>query len=231
MLYARHFDDVMDILPLFRDSAWVVGLEPLTRYSYSSYGYNTLAMIIQRASGLPFQQVLATYVLDPLHLQSVQFDRPGLGGPQRPARYSWYDLKDFHELTDAPQRVPDWDYSHNMAGGGLIANIDDLLTFGSAMRTPGVLLPASDSLLWRRPTVAGVDSRMSFGWFPRADGNHISISGSNAGVQSALSVWKTQDVEVAVLANSWGRGSRSGELMNDEPTGFVGRLAAVCGVR
>lgn len=229
-LYARHFDDVQDILALFRDDPWVPDLAPLTRYSYSSYGYNTLAMAIQSAAGISFQQYLARTVLGPLDLASVRFDQPGLGGARRPSRYSWYDLTDFHELTDAPQRVPDRDYSHNMAGGGLIANVDDLLTFGRAMREPGLLSAESLVAVWTRPTVEGVESPMSFGWFPRENPSRIGISGSNAGVQAGLTVWKQEDLVVAVLANSWGRGSRSGEFMNDGPGGFIGRLAAVCGV-
>ena len=227
-LYARHFDDVRDVLPLFRDSAWVSGLPPLTRYAYSSYGYNVLAMAIQNVSGLSYQRYVARAVLDPLVLRSVQFDRPGLGGTQRAARYSWYDLVDFHELSDAPQRVPDWDYSHNMAGGGLIANVDDLLIFGRALRSPGFLTPASVALAWARPSMQGVESPMSFGWFPRVNPLRLSISGSNAGVQAGLTVWKDADLVIAVLANSWGRGSRSGELMDDGQEGLIGRLAAVC---
>jgi CubicO group peptidase (beta-lactamase class C family) len=228
-LYARHLDDVHEILALFRDDPWVPDLAPLTRYSYSSYGYNTLAMAIQRASGTTFQQYLHAEVLAPLKLASVQFDRPGLAGTRRPSRYSWYDLADFHELTDAPQRVPDWDYSHNMAGGGLIANVDDLLTFGRALRQPGLLRAESLAQLWSRPTIDGIQSPMSFGWFPRSNPSRISISGSNAGVQAALTVWKDEDLVVTALANGWGRGSRSGEFMDDNPKGLIGRLAAVCG--
>jgi serine beta-lactamase-like protein LACTB len=229
-LYARHLDDVRDILALFRDDPWVPDLAPLTRYSYSSYGYNTLAMAIQGASGTSFQQYLTAEVLEPLKLGSVHFDRPGLGGARRPSRYSWYDLTDFHELTDAPQRVPDWDYSHNTGGGGLIANVDDLLAFGGALRQPGLLRAESLAQLWSRPTIDGIQSPMSFGWFPRSGPGRISISGSNAGVQAALTVWKDEDLVVTALANSWGRGSRSGEFMDDGPNGLVGRLAAVCGV-
>ncbi|MGI9077877.1 MAG: serine hydrolase domain-containing protein [Gemmatimonadaceae bacterium] len=229
-LYARHFDDVHDILALFRDDPWVPDLAPLTRYSYSSYGYNVLAMAIQSASRNSFQQFLTQAVLRPLKLASVQFDRPGLGGARRPSRYSWYDLTDFHELGDAPQRVPDWDYSHNVAGGGLIANVDDLLTFGRVMREPGLLSAESIAQVWTRPTLQGIESRMSFGWFPRVNPSRIGISGSNAGVQAGLTVWKDEDLVVAVLANSWGRGSRSGEFMDDGPDGFIGRLAAVCGL-
>lgn len=228
-LYARHFDDVLDILPLFRDSAWVTGIPPGTRYSYASYNYNAIAMAIQRASGTPYQQVLQARILTPLRLTSVQFDRPGLGGRDRPARYSWYDLKDFHELVDAPQRVPDWDYSHNMAGGGLTANTADLLAFARAFRQPGVLSAQSLALVWARPVIGGVESPMSYGWFTRSNPARLNIGGSNAGVQAGLSVWKELDLAIAVLANSWGRGSRSGELMSDAADGLIGRLAAVCG--
>lgn len=230
-LYARQFADINDILPLFRDDPWLADVAPLTKATYSSYGYNAIGMAMQAATGTPFPQLLRELVLVPLNLTSVQFDFPGLGGAQRPSRYSWYDLGDFHELTDAPQQVPDWNYSHNMAGGGLIANVDDLLTFGRAMREPGLLNRGSIEQLWTRPNVQGVEASMSFGWYPRANPSRLSISGSNAGVQAALTVWKEADVVVTVLANSWGRGSRSGEFMDDGPDGLVGRLAAVCGAR
>ena len=228
-LYARHFDNVLDILPLFKDSAWVTGIPPLTRYWYASYNYNTLAMAIQQASGMPYQQFVETRILRPLRLASTQFDRPGLGGRERPARYSWYDLKNFSELTDAPQRVPDWDYSHNMAGGGLISTTADLLVFARAVRQPGLLTAPSLALVWSRPVIGGIESPMSYGWFTRANPPRLNIGGSNAGVQSGVSVWKDQDLAIAVLANSWGRGSRSGELMSDAADGLIGRLAAVCG--
>lgn len=230
-LYARHFDDVSDILTLFKDSAWVTGVEPITRYSYSSYGYNTLALVVQRASGRRFQEFVSAEVLAPLRLRSVAFDRPGLGGADRPARYSWYDLRDFHELTDAPQRVPDWDYSHNLGGGGLISNVEDLLSFGGAMLAPGLLSAESLALIWKRPMLQGVTSPMSFGWFPDSSGRRLAVNGSNAGVQAALTVWREPAVVVAILANSWGRGSRSGEFMNSGPDGLVGRLGAICGAR
>ena len=114
-----------------------------------------------------------------------------------------------------------------MAGGGLIANVDDLLTFGRALRQPGLLNAVSLNAIWSRPIVQGVESPMSFGWFPRTNPTRISISGSNAGTQAGLTVWQKEDLAVAVLANSWGRGSRSGELMDDGETGLIGRIAAL----
>ena len=225
-LYARHFDDVLDILPLFRDSAFA--LAPLTRYSYSSYGYDLLAMAMQRASGVQYQRYVEEAVLRPLGLGSVAFDRPGQDGPRRPARYSWYDLTDYHDLDSAPVRVPDWDYSHNMAAGNLVATAADLTRFARALRRPGFLADSTLALLWRRPVVGGIEGPMSFGWFVRDDPLRLGTSGSNAGLQAGVVVWKDQDLAVAVLANTWGKGSRSGELMSDAPNGLIGKLAAVC---
>jgi serine beta-lactamase-like protein LACTB, mitochondrial len=71
LLFAKHFDDVHDILSLFRGDPWVPDLEPLARPSYSSYGYNALGMAIQSASGRSFQQYLSEDVLRPLGLASV----------------------------------------------------------------------------------------------------------------------------------------------------------------
>src|SRR5205823_16404 len=46
-LYARHFDDVAQILPLFAGDPLVA--PPGTRYSYSSYGYDLLGAALQAA--------------------------------------------------------------------------------------------------------------------------------------------------------------------------------------
>ena len=116
-----------------------------------------------------------------------------------------------------------------MAGGGLIATTEDLLKFAREFRRPGFLSDSSLALIWRPTVIRGVESQMSYGWYPRSNPARLGIGGSNAGLQAGLSVWKDQDLVVAVLANTWGRGSRNGELMNDRADGLIGRLAAVCG--
>lgn len=72
---------------------------------------------------------------------------------------------------------------------------------------------------------------MSLGWFPKSSPAQLTLGGPNGGVRAALAVWKNEDLVVAALANSWGRGARSGEFMDDGPNGLIGRLAAVRGPR
>ena len=117
-----------------------------------------------------------------------------------------------------------------MAGGGLIANVDDLMTFGRAMRDTGLLSAESIAQVWTQPTLDDVESRMSFGWFPRENPSRIGATGLKCRRAGGTDGLEGKNLVVVVLANSWGRGSRSGELMDDGPDGLIGRLAAACGV-
>jgi CubicO group peptidase (beta-lactamase class C family) len=225
-LYRRHFDDVREILALFKDSAYA--RPPGGGYSYSSYGYNLLAMAIQAASGVPYTRYVEQKVIEPLGLQSTAFDDVRRHSARDATRYSWYDLVRFSDLEN-PVRVPDWDYSHNMGGGNMVSTAEDLVRFGRAVRSPGLLREDELRLLHTRPVIGGVESGMSFGWFVRSSGpRRLAIGGSNAGLQAGLVAFLDRDLVVAAVTNTWGKGSRSGEFAADGPEGLLGKLAAIC---
>ena len=124
-------------------------------------------------------------------------------------------------------RVPEWDYSHNLAAGNMFSTAD-LVRFGSAFIRPGFLTRDGWLLLTTRPRIGGVESPMSFGWFVSENDRtprEIHTSGSNAGVQAALYVYPDSSLVVAVLSNTWGIGSRSGEMVSELPQ-EIARLCA-----
>jgi CubicO group peptidase (beta-lactamase class C family) len=226
-LYARHFTDVDSILPLFASDTLVVA--PATRYSYSSYGYNLLASAMQHAAGVPYQEIVRSRILAPLALTSTAFDDVRQVLPYRARRYSYYDLVTFDTLA-APQRVPEWDYSHNIAGGNMVATTAELARFARAVTRPGFLLPASLRMLRTAPTIGTATSPMGFGWFVRAANDtlpfRLGISGSNAGLQAALLSFPDDDLVVVVLTNTWGMGSRSGDFVSGLPERMARRCLA-----
>ncbi|MCX6538042.1 MAG: serine hydrolase [Acidobacteria bacterium] len=222
-LYARHFNNVAEILPLFQNDPLLA--PPASKYSYSSYGYNLIAAAIQAAQGMPFQRFVQSAILERLDLRNTGFDDVRRPNPGMARRYSFYDPESGAELPTLA-RVPDWDYSHNIAGGNMSSTAEDLVRFGRAILTPGLLSRASVELLQQRPVVQGVESPMSFGWFVSPSGTkprELHITGSNAGLQAALYVFPDDDLVVAVLANTWGIGSRSGEMVE-----LPIRLARLC---
>ena len=132
-LFARHFDDVKDILSLFAGDTLVAA--PGSRYSYSSYGYNLLAAAIQSAAGKPFQAVVGAEIFAALRMNDTQFDDPRQIIPRRAHLYSFFDLWTYADQSELV-RIPDRDYSHNMAGGNLITTPEDLTRFGDALTRP-----------------------------------------------------------------------------------------------
>jgi len=224
-LYARHFDDVSDVLTLFKDDTLVA--PPGTKASYSSYGYNLIGAAIQSASGVKYQDYVNREIISRLGLRNTGFDDVRRVLPNRARRYSYFDPWTFAVDSNAVYRVPDWDYSHNTAGGNMYSTAADLARLGQAIEQPGLLSKESLDLLYRRPSVGAVQASMSFGFFPSdstAPHRILGIGGSNAGLQAGLSVYPEQDLVIVVLANTWGIGSNSGEMVGV----FPARLAAIC---
>jgi CubicO group peptidase (beta-lactamase class C family) len=225
-LYARHFDDVLDIVSLFKDDTLVAPIG--TRYSYSSHGYNLLAAAIQSASGARFQDYVANTVIAPLGLLSTGFDDVRRVNPYRARRYAFYDPYTFTEDTTRVFRVPEWDYSHNMGGGNMFATAEDLARFGRAFMRPGLLSKASLDMFFARARGQAAGPAMYYGWFVRTASDtlprRMHINGSNAGLQAALYVYPDQDLVTVVLSNTHGVGARSGEMVVDLPE----RLATLC---
>jgi serine beta-lactamase-like protein LACTB, mitochondrial len=224
-LYARHFDDVNDVLALFKDDTLIA--PPGAKASYSSYGYNLIGAAIQSASGVKYQDYVNREIISRLGLTNTGFDDVRRVLANRARRYSYFDPWTFAVDSNAVYRVPEWDYSHNMAGGNMYSTATDLARFGRAIEQPGLLSRESLNLLYRRPSVGAVQATMSFGFFvsdSTAAHRRLNIGGSNAGLQSGLFVYPDEDLVIVVLSNTWGIGSNSGEMNG----ALLTRLAAIC---
>lgn len=231
VLYARHFDDVKDVLPLFQDDTLIAAVG--SGYHYSSPGYNVLGAAIETAAGMPYQRWVLESVIRPLGLAATNFDDVRAVQPLRARRYSFYDLTMFADI-EQPERVPDWDYSHNMAGGNLNSTAEDMVRLGAAVLAQGFLSDSAYRLLTRPVNSTSGPSPMAFGWFisgltstPR----RITSNGSNAGVQAGIAVFPDQGVVVAAVTNTWGKGSRSGDFVSAAADGLLGHIGAACGAR
>ena len=223
-LFTRHFSGLAETLPLF-------AADPLlpsagAEYQYSSYGYNLLGLAVERATGTDFTRYVERRIIAPLALSRTSFDDARRPVPDLTKLYSAFDLtrmtpEGYAELPPGTPltQVQPRDYSHNMAGGNMSSTAEDLVRFGSALLRPGFLDQREHDLLFRRPEFAGGPSPMSFGFFVSAAGSErrLSISGANPGIMAALMIYPERGLAVAVLANSWGYGARSGDMTDALP--------------
>jgi CubicO group peptidase (beta-lactamase class C family) len=118
------------------------------------------------------------------------------------------------------------DYSHNLAGGNMSSTAEDMVRFGAALLEPGLVPPREYEQLFVQPTFGGEASAMSFGLFASEAGaeRRLTISGANPGVQTGLQIYPERKLVIALLANTWGPDSRSGDL----GSGLLKRLADLC---
>ncbi len=213
-LFATRYATATDAVTYIRDVKLVA--PPRTKYVYSSSNYNLIAAAIEGATGRPFTSVVQDEIIAPLRLEHTRFDDALRPIPHLARRYSFYHPWTYEE-SDSLFVVPRWDYSFNVGGGGLLSTAEDLVRFGSALLHPGLLSPESLKRLQTRTKIGDVESAWSFGFIvapPTAAKRRLSISGSNPGVQASLALWPDDDLAVAVVANTWGVGSRSGEMVD-----------------
>lgn len=219
--YAAHFESAVQVLELFQDDTLL--FEPGSDYSYSSYGYNLLAAAIEAASGRSFPEYVRGEVLAPLGLARTRFDDVRFPLEDRSERYSFYHPRDYRP-SDSVWLVPRWDYSYNMGGGNLISTAEDLVRFGQAFVGPGFLDEEGLALVRELQGPTDEGGPWSYGWFvlrDEAGRTFLRINGSNAGLQASLVVYPEHAVSVAVLSNTWGLGSRSGEMVVELPARMV----------
>jgi len=158
-------------------------------------------------------EVVATAIFGPLNLTATSFDNVLRPLPSRARRYSYYHPWTYAESNEL-FLVPVWDYSFNTGGGNIVATATDVARFGAALSKPGLLPEEELNLL------------QSADWFGDIDDNgkkFMYASGANPGVQAGLAIIPESGVAAAILSNTWGLGSRSGEM-----TQLALHLARLC---
>ncbi|MET0552470.1 MAG: serine hydrolase [Vicinamibacteria bacterium] len=130
---------------------------PGTRYRYTNAGYNLLAMVVEKASGRPFDDVLQASIFAPLGMSST---RPA-SGPR---------------AADAVK-----------GEGGLVSTLDDLLRWDQALATGKLVGAKTLEEALRPAPVAEGTSTYAFGWnvAPR-DGDRFVWHTGNAGGRRAF---------------------------------------------
>ncbi|MEV6946261.1 serine hydrolase domain-containing protein [Streptomyces sp. NPDC051172] len=180
---------------------------PGVRASYSQAGYNLAGRIIEKVTGLPFEQAMASLVLEPVGLAdtvyglsevmvrkfAVGYNR-GDDGEMRPAR-PWAGFKE-GARGDNP-------------GGGLASAVGDLLRWARFQLGDGEnVLPAAALHRMRERTVELRASSLGDGfgicWFLHdLDGLHgIGHGGSGNGQFAELLIVPERNFAVVSLANA-----------------------------
>lgn len=171
---------------------------PGQQWAYSNSNYYLLGLIVEKASGMPFEAYLAERILGPLHLQDTWHC------PDEPVgrnHAKGYELGP----GDTPRPSEPLNMQHAFAAGGLCSTVEDLVRWNEALHGGRFLSAASYELM---TTPASLESGTVFPYgfglsLESPDGSPVvSHNGGIPGFASSLAFFPTDRLTVVVLVNS-----------------------------
>jgi CubicO group peptidase (beta-lactamase class C family) len=192
----RHYVHVRESLRIFENDPLLS--IPGEKYSYSSYGFNLISMVMEAAAGRDFLSYMQDAVWTPLAMTNTMPDDATRAIPQRTRFYK-------AKAGGGFELEPDVDNSYKWASGGFISTPEDLVRFGSAHLQPGFLTRASlDALFTSQKTSDGKETGYGLGWEVQKDKAGRSIwfhSGGSVGGTSILMIQPESRIVLAITAN------------------------------
>jgi len=170
--------------------------EPGTKYSYSTYGYNLIAAVVEKVAKKPFAEVVRERIAVPSHAPTLQDDdiRRIIRGR----------AQGYVRVEGKLQNSELMDSSYKLGGGGLCCSAEDLVRFAQAllagtlvkketleqMFTPGKLRDGT-----------AIDYALGFGVGKDGTRRVVSHSGAQSRVSTMLYILPEQQVTVVLLCN------------------------------
>lgn len=154
---ADRYETVTDALVIFQDDPLIA--IPGTKYSYSSYGWNLLSVVVENASGEPFLEYMQSNIFDKAQMHETAADEPHKIIPNRSRFYS------FDDESNTNQNAPLVDQSNKWAGGGFLSTPRDLLRFAKSIRENELISAKTLSILTETQFDGdGVETGYGIGW-------------------------------------------------------------------
>ncbi len=186
--------------------------EPGTRWQYSNTNFVLAALIVQKASGMPFWQFLSTRVLHPLALTNVL----NLDTDRAQVEPQGYERHALAPLRPATLEAPGWYFGD----ATLAMPVSDLLTWDLSIINQSLLKPASYAALETEVKLKdGTGSHYGLGVDVTSFNGHreISHSGEVGGFVAQNTIFPDDHIAIAVLTNQEANSAASAIARAIEP--------------
>ncbi len=184
---------------------------PGAKWSYNQTGYVLLGMIIEKVSGLGFEEFMARRFFRPLGMTRTVFgdDRQVVAG--RVSMYTRYE----RQTDDEPSPEGLWTYRniyppYTYTGAGLNTNVADLAKWDMALSEGRILKPSTLALMWQPVRlndgrVFHLEKNLAYasGWLVYEQPGHRAVGHSGSDATSYIRFLDDR-LTVAVLTNCQG---------------------------
>lgn len=202
----RHFDTIEEAIAIFKDDPLL--FKPGTLWSYSSHAFNLLQGVVEKATGMSFEDYMKDHVWEPAGMLSTSFDVPDRIVHKRGRGY----VRDRQGHLVNSRYV---DVSYKYASGGMLSTVNDLVKFGVALNDGRLLKKQTITVMYSIQvdpvmefTAKGPSERQSFkqaiGWRIDTDAQgrqYINHTGTVRGTRSFVLNYPDHNLVVALQAN------------------------------
>lgn len=138
-------------ISFFKDEP--LDFEPGTQFSYTNSGYILLGMIIEKVTGLSYEEAVRKFILNPLKMNHTGFDYPALKSPYKTVPYS-YLSKTKQEKTEI------WNPELTGPAGQIYSTAEDLYKYYQGLRDYKIVSKET----FKKATTPYL-SGYAYGWF------------------------------------------------------------------
>jgi CubicO group peptidase (beta-lactamase class C family) len=179
--------------------------DPGTKWQYSNCGYDILGLILEQVTGVSYENLLRTKILDPASMRESGFDRNDLVLPNRALGYE-------RHLGPTYTAGPHLDLSHVFAAGAMYSTAEDLLRWNQVLSSDTLFSKRIRDQIFR----PGLGN-WGYGWFvstipagqPGTGSMLAEMRGDMPGnFFSSISRFADQDAVIIVLRNGYGSSER-----------------------
>ena len=159
-LFSEHCERPVEAVRFFAKDALL--FEPGTRYRYSRYDWILMSAVVEAAADEPLLTFMRKQVFEPLHMEDTMADSATEAIANRATSY-------FPRFGEDPRYGPDLmreiDYSCYAGSSVFLSTPSDLVRFGMAINSGGLLQPSTVQLLQTSLHLAsGQETGYGLGW-------------------------------------------------------------------
>ena len=167
------------------------------QWKYSNTGFILLGLVIEKAAGKPFEQVLIERILKPLGMNDTLMPK---GSPEPGSLMQGY-------LMYGGKNTAAWNLSQGWAAGAIVSTMPDMLKFAKALETGAVFknpesLKQMTDFYTEAPALAQAGFKGYGMGVGRFDDQSIGHRGQTLGFTSLVMMWPGQGATVLAVFNT-----------------------------
>jgi CubicO group peptidase (beta-lactamase class C family) len=170
---------------------------PGERLNYSNIGYNLLGKIIEKVSGLSYENFLELNIFKPLGMDHTGYEHPG---SEQENRASGYVIGTGGIYTD----LSDTDVSNSYAAGALYSTVEDMYLWDQALNSERLISTGTLNQAFSQVSLNnGSKASYGFGWMvnPWRGLREVGHGGDITGFNSHIARFPDEQFSVIVLSN------------------------------